>query len=324
MNDDPNVADTTRASVLDIVARERFVPNRSARGLASGRTGVIGIVVSAELANLFGDPYFAVLLQAVYDAARAKSLVLSLWLPEADDAASIDQIVRGSTLDGVLIAAESADDPLVLELVETQKPSVLIGRSEEHDGISYVDVDNRAAGRTATEHLIGLGRTRIATIAGPLHSVASADRLVGYEDALNAAGLGVDDDLVRRGDFSAASAVAAIPDLRRAGLDAIVAANDAMAVAAMAELQAGGVSIPGDVAVIGMDDLPIAAAAQPALSTMRQPIRAVAVEAVDLLNTLIADNTAAPTRVVMQTELVIRESCGGSPEVNRGLGATSS
>lgn len=310
MNNDPNVADATRASVLDVVARERFVPNRSARGLASGRTGVIGIVIAADLANLFADPYFAVLLQAIYDAARADGLVLSLWLPDDGDPSTIDQIARGSTLDGVLIAAEAADDPIVLELVKTEKPTVLIGRSEENDRISYVDVDNRAAARTATEHLIDLGRSRIATITGPAHSVASGDRLAGYKDALAEAGLAVDDALIIAGDFSAASGAAATTRLLDQQPDAIVAANDVMAVAALTELEAAGRRTPDDVAVIGFDDLPIAANAEPALSTMCQPIRAVASEAVSVLTQLIGDETSVPVRKSLSAELVVRASCG--------------
>lgn len=311
LNNDPNVKASTRSDVLAVMARERFVPNRSARGLAMGRTGMIGIVMSVDLGNFFSDPFFAALLQATYAAAREHELVLSLWLPDgADHSGMIDQVARGAVLDGVILAAETATDPIVEELSESGKPFVLLGRSATHEDVSYVDVDNKAAARAATNHLLRLGRTRVATIAGPAFSVAGTDRLAGYHAALDAAGAKTDRSLIYEGDFGAASAVLGTRLLVTAGADAIVAANDVMAIAAIAELNELGIRVPEDVAVVGFDDLPAAREVDPPLTTVRQSIPDLATEALRVLTELIADPARPPARYVVATELIVRTSCG--------------
>lgn len=313
LNNDPNVKDSTRDRVLATVEQERFVPNRAARGLAMGRTGMIGIVMSVDFGNFFSDPFFGALLQATYDAARQHELVLSLWMPDGpNDRNTIDQVTSGSMLDGVVMAAENAHDPIVHALSESQKPFVLLGRSATHTDVSFVDVDNRGAAREATAHLAGLGRTRIATIAGPEFSVAGTDRLDGYHDALADAGLPADPALVADGGFTAHGAADAVRAILPAKPDAIFAASDVMAIAAMTELESQGLRVPEDVAVVGFDDLPAARELTPPLTTVRQSVPLLASEALNMLTARIADPAAAKMSKLNPTELIVRESCGAS------------
>ena len=180
LNDDPHVRDTTRVKVLEVVDREGYEPNRAARGLASGRTGILGVVVSVDLAHLFSDPFFATLIREIYRAARSRELVVSVWLLEdAGDRKTINQITRGSLLDGAIVAAGRTDDPIVEALAATSKPFVLLGRPPNDHDLSFVDIDNRAASRSLTSHLVRLGRTRIATLAGPSISIAG----IGVRDS---------------------------------------------------------------------------------------------------------------------------------------------
>jgi LacI family transcriptional regulator len=313
LNDDRNVKAATRARVLEIVAREGFVPHRAARNLASGRTGMIGVVISVRLTRLLADPFFATLLREIYGASRNQELVVSIWLLEdAGDRKTINQITGGSTLDGAIVAAGVTDDPIVEALKAANKPFVLIGRPQHDPGLSFVDIDNRNASLNLTAHLLRLGRRRIATIAGPSTSVAAIDRKTGHLDAIRAVGIEPDPDLVYESDFTAASAIAGTRQLMQHHPDAIVAANDAMAIAVMTELAAMGLRVPEDVAVVGFDDLAIAGQATPPLTTVRQSTRLLASEAVRALTDLIKDPSIPPRQVVIPTELVVRASCGAN------------
>lgn len=311
LNDDPHVRASTRAKILEIVEREGYVRNRAARGLASGRTGTIGVVISVDLAHLFSDPFFAALLKAISTATRDQDLVLSVWLVEdADDRRTIGQIARGSTIDGAIVAAGRTNDPVVGALNSSDKPFVLLGRPAQDGTMSYVDIDNRSAARGSTAHLLRLGRRRIAHLAGPAIAVAAIDRLAGYQDALAEAGIPVDANLIYETDFSEASARTGVRRVMEHDPDAIVAANDVMAMAAMGELSALGLRVPDDVAVVGFDDLAASSQADPPLTTVRQSIRLLATEAIRTLTALIEDPTIPPQQVMIPTELIVRASCG--------------
>jgi DNA-binding LacI/PurR family transcriptional regulator len=311
LNDDDHVKASTREKVLEVVAREGYVLNQAARGLASGRAGTIGIVISVDLAHLFSDPFFAALLKALYSAARDRELVVSVWLLEDDgDPKTINQITRGSTLDGAVVAAGRTNDPIVEALSASNKPFVLLGRPANGASMSYVDIDNRAATRDATRHLLRNGRRRIAHLAGPEIAVAAIDRRAGYLDALEEAGIPLDLNLVHETDFTAADARIGTRRVMEHNPDAILAANDVMAMSAMSELAARGVRVPEDVAVVGFDDLAAASQADPPLTTVRQSIRLLASEAIRTLNALIEDRSIPPQQVVIPTELIVRTSCG--------------
>jgi DNA-binding LacI/PurR family transcriptional regulator len=301
--------------ILEVVEREGYIPNRAARVLASGRTGMIGIVISVDLVELFSDPFFAALLRELYGASRRRDLVVSVWLLEgSDDRKTIDLITRGSTLDGAVVAAGRIDDPVVAALSDASKPFVLLGRPAESQSLSYVDIDNRTAERNATAHLLRMGRKRIALLAGPDYAVAAIDRKAGYLDALARAGIEPDPDLIYDGDFSAADAATGTRRVMEHSPDAIVAANDVMAMASMSELAAMGVRVPEDVAVIGFDDLRAASRTKPPLTTVRQSISVLASEAIRTLTDLIEEPNLPPQQVVIPTELIVRASCGAQSQ----------
>ena len=311
LHDDPHVKASTRQKILEVVERIGYAPNRAAQGLASGRAGMVGIVISVDLDEVFSDPFFAALLRELYGAARDRDLVVSVWLlGERDDRKTVNLITRGTTLDGAIVAAGRVDDPVVASLSTANKPFVLLGRPANGETQSFVDIDNRTAERNATSHLLRLGRRRIATLAGPGFAVAAIDRKAGYLDALARAGIEPDPDLIYEADFSAADAVAGTRQLMKHNPDAIVAANDVMAMAAMGELAAMGVRVPEDVAVVGFDDLKAASHTTPPLTTVRQSIRLLASEAVRALSDLIEDPSIPPQQVVIPTELIVRASCG--------------
>jgi DNA-binding LacI/PurR family transcriptional regulator len=170
----------------------------------------------------------------------------------------------------------------------------------------FVDVDNRGGGRVAAEHLVSLGRRRIATIAGPADTHVAVARLDGFADALSVAQL--DHTLVEHADFTREGGAAAMERLlqRDPGLDAVAVASDNMAAGALQTLLQRGVRVPEDVAVVGFDDLPIGQLTQPSLTTIQQPIRSLGYEMARVLLAVVAGEKPSP--LLLPTRLVVRES----------------
>jgi LacI family transcriptional regulator len=312
LNNDPRVRDATRERILEIVRRENYRPNFAARTLASGRSDVIGAVVPMSLPSVFSDPFFPRFLEGVAVACDLADALLMLWLalPETERR-QVDKVLGAGHVDGLIIAAHVIDDPLVEALRRGSKRFVLYGRYPADD-VSYVTVDDRAGARSIVSHLLRVGHERVATIAGPQHMFEARDRLEGYHDALRDFGLQPSPELVVEGDWSEASGYAAMRRLLAAKPDAVFAANDSMALAALRALNESGVRVPEEIAIVGFDDIPAAAAADPPLTTVRQPIRRLGEVATQTLLELIEEPSGPPRRVILPTELVVRTSCGST------------
>ena len=191
-------------------------------------------------------------------------------------------------------------------------PSSLPDGHSVHDNVSYVDVDNIGASYKAVEHLIKLGYHRIGTITGPTTSTVGIDRKEGYQRAMANHGLDLDESLIAEGDFTEAGGYSAMQSLLPARPDAIFAASDIMAVGAMRATQEARLKIPDDIAFVGFDDLPLASLTNIQLTTMRQSVIQFGSKAVEVLIDLIDNGMEPPRHVIMDTDLVIRESCGAS------------
>jgi len=304
------VSEQTRKRVTEVLDRTGFRPNAAARTLASGRSGVVGVVIHLSPHLLFQDPYFSSLLQGVTDALAERAIGMMLWLGSRSKQETLDQILWMGPLDGVIVTADQLDDPLVDGLLASSLPTVLIGHRRADGNASYVDVDNVAAADMVTTHLIGLGRTRVGHITGRLRTVAGEDRIAGYTKAMARAGLATD-GLIVEGDFREPSGRAGAIMLLERDADAIFCANDATAVGALQSIRSRGLSVPDDVAVAGFDDLEFAAHLDPPLTTVRQGIQAQGVEAARTLLDLLRDRGGGPRRVILPTELVIRASTVG-------------
>jgi LacI family transcriptional regulator len=305
------VSEQTRQKVLDVLESTDYRPNLAARSLASGRTGVVGVVMHVDPPLLFEDPYFATLLHGLSDVLSEQAAGMMLWLGNRSKEETLSQILGMGLLDGVVVTADMLDDPLVDGLLVSDLPTVLIGHRRTDLEASYVDVDNINAADTITRHLIDTGRTRIGHITGRRGTVAAEDRLQGYLKAMKRAGLDTE-GLVAEGDFNRPSGASGAARLIDAGVDAIFAANDATANGALDELRSRAISVPGDVALAGFDDLDFAAQLDPPLTTIRQGVHAQGSEAARALFGLL-ESPGTPRRVLLPTELVIRRSTvGGS------------
>ncbi len=313
LNNHPNVSPATRERVLEIIHKMNFQPNVGARGLAKGYTRVLGLVIPMGVAALFTDPYFPSFIQGVSAACNVHDHSVMLWLAEPEyERRTIRQIMHSGLLDGVIVASNLLDDPVVQALLEGDLPFILNGRHPNDSRVNYVDIDNIASAREAVLHLLRLGRKRIGTIAGPHDMIAGADRLDGYIAALRDRGQLVDSDLIIESDFTEAGGYNAMQRLLARRPDAVFAASDAMAVGALRALREAGLHVPEDVAVVGFDDMPFAARTDPPLTTVRQPIHRSGELATETLIDLIQHPHSAPRRIILPTELIVRTSCGAT------------
>lgn len=312
INDDLKVKDDTRQKVQRVLNSYNFQPNLAARGLASGRTNVIGVVIPAGVSTIFTDPYFPQLLQGISAVCNTREYSVMLWLAEPEyERRMVTRILHNGLVDGVVVASIPMNDPIVNSLVESKMPFVLIGRHPTMD-VNSLDVDNVQSGRKATLHLVRLGYKRIATITGPQKQVAGYDRYQGYLKALQDSNYPIRPELIMEGDFSEESGYSSMQRLLKFKPDAVFVASDSMAYGAVRAIREAGLRVPEDVAVVGFDDFPNSARMIPPLTTIRQPVMQMGSRAVDMLINLIQSGTKATQKVVLDTELVVRDSCGAS------------
>jgi LacI family transcriptional regulator len=306
INNHPHVSDDVRKRVLETIQSTSFYPNLTARALASQRSWMLGLVLPRSVSSFFADPFFPRLTQGIAQACNQFNYTLGLFLItiKEDEEKIFPRVSRKGMLDGILVQSGQYGDQLIERLMGSAIPLV------HKEDVSYIDVDNVNAAYNAVSHLIRLGRRRIGTIAGAANSTVSIDRLEGYRLALIEKGLPVDQSLIVQGDFTEASGYYAMQNLLPAKPDAVFAAADLMAVGAMRATREASLSIPDDIAFIGFDDLPLAAYSNPPLTTVRQPIYQFGFNAVEILIDLIENNILPARRVILDTELIIRGSCG--------------
>ena len=319
VNGDRRVGEPARTAVELAVRELGYVPNRAARSLVTRRSDSVAVVIPEPTTQLFGDPFFPRVLRGITEALGEEGLQLILLMPQGrPDAERVERYLEAGHTDGVMLASLHGADPLPAGLRRHGVPLVIGGRPPEA-GITYVDVDNRGGAASAVDHLVATGRRRIATIAGPLDMAVGSDRLAGYRASAAGAGLRVDEAFVEVGDFSHDGGRRAMERLleRVPSLDAVFVASDLMALGAMAALRDSGRTIPGDVAVVGFDDSPLARTTEPKLSSVRQPIEEMGREMARLLLHEIRAPGGPARQIILGTQLIARGSSapgiGGEP-----------
>ncbi|WP_067508911.1 LacI family DNA-binding transcriptional regulator [Actinoplanes sp. TFC3] len=309
VNGSTTVAATIRDAVHRAVEELGYVPNQAARSLVTQRTESIALILPETASRVFSDDlFFPAVIRGVSIELEAANKQLVLMM--AGSAASHDRVERyamAGHVDGVMFASMHGADPLPGALARLGIPVVCSGRpmTPAELPVPYVDVDHFGGVAAAVRHLVALGRRRIATIAGPQDMVAGIDRLAGYRTTLRQAGLA---EHVTVGDFTRESGIQAMRRLlsEQPELDAVFVASDMMAHGALQALKESGRHIPGDVAVIGFDDVEISRLSDPPLSTVRQPIVDMGRTMARQVLGLVAEEPDVPTSVVLPTELVVR------------------
>ncbi len=311
INGGVRVSPRARQAIERAIAELGYIPNRAARSLVTRRTDSVALVVPETGRKLVGDPFLTGALQGVTKGLAGTEFQLVLVIAqEAGDTARLLRYLRAGHVDGALVMSHHLEDHLPTELSKIGMRCVFLGRPLEPGDVQvpYVDVDNVGGARSATEHLIARGAKRIGTIAGPADMPAGVDRLQGWREALQAAGL--PHDAVATGDFTAESGASAMRTLlqRWPDLDAVFVASDLMATGAMNVLRESDRAIPDDVAVLGFDDSMLAPATVPPLTTVHQPVEQLGQRMAELLLAQLRGEAVAPGGEILPTELVIRAS----------------
>ncbi|HYQ75259.1 LacI family DNA-binding transcriptional regulator [Cellulomonas sp.] len=295
------------AAVQEAIRSTGYSANQHARSLVTGRANSVAFLLTEPQHLLFEDPTFSILLRAAAEALAAREMPLLLMVAGSQqERRRITDYVAAGHVDGVLLISSHRGNPVVGELLRQGVPTIACGEPLGYeDRIGWVSADDAGGARRMTEHLLSRGRTRVATITGPMDTPGGFRRLAGYRSAVGDA---YDEALVAHGDYSRASGQAAMRELldRRPDLDAVFVASDLMAAGALVALREAGRSVPGDVAVGGFDDSGLAATLEPGLTTMRQPFERIASEMVRLLLEVVEG--AEPARITLPTSLVERAS----------------
>lgn len=311
INGGDRVSPRAQAAVDAAVRSLGYSPNRAARSLVTRRSDSIAVVVPEPDERVFSDPFFAGTLRGVSNVlAESDQQLVLLLARRGKESDRTMRYLAGRHVDGALIVSHHRDDNLARRMADIGLPCVFGGRPwSDGDRVTYVDVDNEAGGRIATETLIARGCTSLATIAGPADMTAAVDRLQGWHTAMRAAGLR--DDRVYYGDFTEPGGEEAARQLlaEHADVDGLVVASDLMASGALTVLAEQGRRVPDDVAVVGFDDFPVAGRTHPPLTTMKNPVVDMAEQGTRMLLQQISGHASGPVRVIMPTELVRRQSC---------------
>jgi LacI family transcriptional regulator len=307
LNNKGDVDAGTAIRVREVIAATGYTPSAGAVGLARGRTQTVGMLVPGLTWPWMGD-----VLQGVADVieARGYGLLLNTMNRGADSLVQFARHVSANAFDGLLLVEPPDTLSYITSLHESGLPVVMIDDRGHHPGFPSVATSNREGAADAAAHLLATGRRRVAMVTGPKEFGCTRDRTQGLRSHLADAGVRLDDRLLVEGDFTREGGRSAVRDLLETGLpfDAVFAHNDLMAVGVLDALRAESRTVPDDVAVIGFDDISIAAHTRPALTTVRQPSREMGETAATMLLDHL-DGTALPdTPRVVPTSLVIRES----------------
>ena len=305
---DASIAEPTRRRVKEAARELGYHPHGAARALAGGASDTIGLVLRQSPEQVSADALLSETLWGIGSEAH-KGGYRVLVEPLSPDGGHYMDLVLSERVDGLIVSGPRTDDEELAGLVADDFPVIVQGSLPSLDAPS-VDVDNRAGGRVAVEHLLDLGHRRIGCITNaPLAYTAAAARLKGYEDALDAAGIAPARELVVEGGFDATSGLTAMRELlaRAPDLTAVFVASDIVAFGALRALREAGRRVPEDVSVVGFDDIPLACHFDPPLTTVHLPARELGVTAGRVLLERLAGRHGA-ARVLLPTALVLRES----------------
>ncbi len=312
VNQRPNVSEKMRRRVQKVIDETGFQPNLVARSLASNQTKLLGLVIPRNIHGFFADPYYSRLVEGISQACNFYDYTLALFVfqTEDDERRIFPRLTQGSFVDGIIVQATGLGDELVPDVTKWRIPFVFVGRPLLETEVSYLDVDNVSGAQRAVTHLIHLGYHKIGTVTGALNTSVGLDRLEGYRQALAYRGLAMDPNLIAEGDFTETRAYDAAKQLLKHQPDAIFVASDTMALGVLRAINDAHLAVPNDIALVGYDDLPPATSAKPQLTTIRQPIRSFGYKAVETLLDIIQNGTQPLRRIMFDTELIIRKSCG--------------
>ena len=298
------VTKTTRDKVLAAVEATGYRPNALASGLRRAKSDNIVVVVP-----FIQNPFFSGVIQGIEGVAFAEGYQVLLGESQNDQTRldSYAAMLRSKTADGLILLGAALPSQL-----DDKTPLVMACEYFPDHRIPAIRIDNEAAARMATEHLIGLGHTRIGTIAGPHDNQLSRDRLAGYRAALGAAGLVYEESLVAEGGFDVDSGHAAMTRLLdlQAPPSAVFSSSDEMAIGALKAAREHGLKVPDDLSLVGFDGIRFADFCDPPLTTVVQPNVEIGAAAARMMIGILRGSEPSPEDIVLPAQLLVRQSTG--------------
>ncbi len=314
------ISEDTRRRVFEAARQLNYHPDATARRMAAGQTNVIGFVLRQSHEQAFADHFMPQVLSGLSQAASAQGFhTLFEPIPPGDNSGTYLRLINERHADGIVLSGPRSDDEDLLKIRAEGAKVVLLGQLPDSD-IPFVDVDNVGGACMATQHLIELGHQRIAMITNaPLAYTASTARLAGYRQALTLSGIQSDDRLVRYGNFTPQSGYTAMNDLLAQELrpTAVFVASDTVALGAVQAIRQVGLRVPEDIALVGFDDIPLAEFMDPPLTTIRLPALGLGFGGADLLIRLISGDEVNLTQIILETQLVVRDSSGANLSIRK-------
>jgi LacI family transcriptional regulator len=315
VNDQGEISEATRARVQAAIAQLGYRPNILARSLVSQRSNMLGVVA-------WGIDYYAPSRIVVGVEQKSNELGYSLFLnlvphPDGSDTARILDTFVDHRVDGIIWAIpEVGTNRAWLDTVKMDNlPPIVFMNMQARPGLTCISIDNRSGGFQATQHLVNLGRQSIGLISGPAGWWETQERAAGWQEALEQAGLDAKPTRIAESDWSAESGAAAMRVLleRKPDLDAVFASSDQIALGAMNVITQAGRRVPGDIAIVGFDNIPESAYFQPPLSTIHHPLSDIGSLAVEHLHCMISAKHSKngyyePVAVLQKPTLIIRSS----------------
>jgi LacI family transcriptional regulator len=313
-----DVSPATRERVLDVARRLDYAPSAAARTLVKQRSQLIGVVLFTGYEHPdIHHPFFQEVLVGLKHGIGELGYDLLLFATEQPGSSrgrphSYLRRARQHRVDGLVVMGVDRDDPEVEKLVRADIPVMAVDLDVVHDHTSFVASDNIGGARLAVRHLHELGHTRIATIAGPSNTKPGADRTLGYRAEMRELGLTIPPGYEVEGDFYPESAERAMQSMLALTEPptAVFAAADMMAVGAIRTMHTAGLSVPGDLAIVGFDDIRLAELLAPPLTTVRQDMVGIGLAAGRALVEQIENPDVTPPVLTLPVELVVRASCG--------------
>jgi DNA-binding LacI/PurR family transcriptional regulator len=305
INGSLDVLPETRALVEAAIAEMGYRPNAIARSMARGQSHTLACISP----NLTDFTFASVIEGAEVEARQHKYFMLSASASDPDAFRElVDELVGHRRVDGLIVINPYADQRF--EFIPKDFPLVFVGASAHEKNICSVSLDDEKVAYEATRHLLTLGHTNIALVTGPMEEDCSQDRTEGYRRALSEAGIAFDESMVIEGDWSATSGQDALLSFIEQGRvpSAVFAQNDRMAMGVMRAARDANIKVPTQLAVIGVDDMPLSSYFDPPLTTMRQDIPRIGREATRMLLDMIQKKTTETCDLKLHAELVVRQS----------------
>lgn len=292
--------------MLAAVERLEYRPSALARGLRLQRTKTLGMLVP-DITN----PFFPPIIRGAEEAARERGY--ELLLGNTDDSSEREtallRLLRERQADGVLVATSRMTDATIADVRKERFPFVLVNRGSRVPADLSVEVDNERAAALVVAHLVGLGHSTIAHIAGPLSTTTGAERAAGFRDSMRSHGLAVPAGLIAEAEtYSEAAGHAAARRLFETGATAIFAANDLLAIGALRAAREAGLRVPRDLSLVGVNDIPLVGLIDPPITTIRVPQREMGQIAAGMLIAVLEGEPIQRRHVLLETALVLRRS----------------